>query len=556
MGTYTGFERSSTTGKDVSGSWCGGAIGVWAFRNSNLISHLTIGGCVSTDWNAGYVTDVNYTFGYYAELNPFRCRLPLLMVGRHAPKIENACELGFGQGLSVSIHAAAQPSINWYGTDFNPSQAAFAAEMARLSGSDAKLYDEAFSEFCNRRDLPDFDFIGLHGIWTWISDENRGVLVDFVRRKLRPGGVLYISYNTLPGWSAAAPIRHLMKRHADVMGAPGQGVIGQTDAALGFIDEFLGVEPLYAKNNPVAVERLKQIKGQDRQYLAHEYMNRDWHPMYFADIESWLSDAKVGFASSAHTIDNLYDVNMTPAQIEFMRKVPDVSLRETIRDFCVNQQFRRDYWVRGVRALVGHEQIAAIRDERVVLVQGKEKLPTKVHGFLGEAGLLDEIYHPIFELLLDHKPHSILEIETHVGARNVTLGQLNSALGILLGLGTIQPAAPGQDVTKAKARTQALNKAIVRRSLSVGDIGYFASPVTGGAVNAPRFQQLFWLSKQNGGKTPDDWAGYAWQVLKSQGQAIIRDGALLPGDDSLLELKVQAEAWGTEVAPVWAALGI
>jgi SAM-dependent methyltransferase len=478
------------------------------------------------------------------------------MVGRHAPKIENACELGFGQGLSVSIHAAAQPGINWYGTDFNPSQAAFASEMVRLAGADAKLYDEAFAEFCNRKDLPDFDFIGLHGIWTWISDENRGVLVDFVRRKLRPGGVLYISYNTLPGWSASAPIRHLMKRHADVMGAPGQGIVGQTDAALGFIEQFLALEPLYAKLNPGAAERLKQVKGQDRKYLAHEYMNRDWHPMYFADMENWLSDAKVGFASSAHTLDNLYELNMTADQVNFMRAIPDVSLRETIRDFCMNQQFRRDYWVRGVRALVGHEQLAALREERIVLTTAKEDLPSKVRGAIGEAGLIDEIYQPIFEFLGDHKPHSILELEAHVGGKNVNFAQLSSALTILLGLGVIQAAAPGQDLSKAKTRTHALNKAISRRALSVGDIAYFASPVTGGGVSAPRFSQLFWMSKQNGGKTPLDWATFAWQLLQAQNQAIIKDGVTLQGEDNLAELKTQAEQWGAKILPVWTALGI
>ncbi len=511
---------------------------------------------MSTEWNAGYVTDVNYTFGYYGELNPLRCRLPLLMVGRHAPKIENACELGFGQGLSVSIHAAAQPSINWYGTDFNPSQAAFASEMVRLVGADAKLYDEAFAEFCSRQDLPDFDFIGLHGIWTWISDANRGVLVDFIRRKLRPGGVLYISYNTLPGWSASAPIRHLMKRHADVMGSTGQGVIAQTDAALSFIEQFLALDPLYAKVNPGGLERLKQVKLQDRKYLAHEYMNRDWHPMYFADLEDWLGDAKVGFASSAFTLDNLYELNMTPAQADFMRNVPDVSLRETIRDYCMNQQFRRDYWVRGVRALVGHEQVAAMRDERIVMVVAQADLPTKVRGVIGEAGLIDQIYQPIYELLLDHKPHTLLEVETHVAGKGVNFAQLVSALTILLGLGVIQPAASGQDASKAKGRTLALNKAISRRSLSVGDIAHFASPVTGGGISAPRFQQLFWMAKQSGGKTSDEWAQFAWSLLEGQGQALIKEGAPLQGEDNLTELKAQAADWGAKILPVWTALGV
>jgi hypothetical protein len=88
-----------------------------------------------------------------------------------------ACELGFGQGISANIHAAASVT-QWHGTDFNPSQAGFAQSLASATGSSARFYDQAFDEFANRDDLPEFDYIGLHGIWSWISDENRQVIVD------------------------------------------------------------------------------------------------------------------------------------------------------------------------------------------------------------------------------------------------------------------------------------------------------------------------------------------------------------------------------------------
>ena len=170
-----------------------------------------------TDWTSGYVADIGYTYGYYAELNPARVKLALLNAGLAFPDMGTACELGFGQGVSANFHAAASLT-SWHGTDFNPSQAGFAQELARMSGSGAQLFDEAFDAFC-ARDLPDFDYIGLHGIWSWISDANRAVIVDFVRRKLKVGGVLYISYNTLPGWGAFAPMRHLLTQHAEVVGA-------------------------------------------------------------------------------------------------------------------------------------------------------------------------------------------------------------------------------------------------------------------------------------------------------------------------------------------------
>ena len=82
-----------------------------------------------SDWTAGYTTDIDYTYGYYSELNPLRVQLAFLQARLAPPLISTACELGFGQGMSINLHAAAS-GITWHGTDFNPAQAAFAQEMA------------------------------------------------------------------------------------------------------------------------------------------------------------------------------------------------------------------------------------------------------------------------------------------------------------------------------------------------------------------------------------------------------------------------------------------
>ena len=84
---------------------------------------------------------------------------------------------------SVNIHAAACPGEFW-GTDFNPSQAAHARALAEASGSGAILLDDSFAELAARPDLPEFDMIALHGIWTWVSEENRRVIIDIIRRKV------------------------------------------------------------------------------------------------------------------------------------------------------------------------------------------------------------------------------------------------------------------------------------------------------------------------------------------------------------------------------------
>lgn len=215
------------------------------------------------------------------------------------PQVGAACELGFGQGLSATLHAAGSVT-QWFGTDFNPAQAGFAQELAAISGTNACLYDEAFADFANRHDLPQFDYIGLHGIWSWISDENRAVIVEFIRRKLKVGGVLYISYNTLPGWAAFAPMRHLMTEHAEVIGSEGRGIVSRIDDAIEFADKLLATNPLFARANPLVGDRIQKLKEQNRHYLAHEYFNRDWHPMHFATMADWLEPAKVSYACSAN----------------------------------------------------------------------------------------------------------------------------------------------------------------------------------------------------------------------------------------------------------------
>lgn len=52
-----------------------------------------------SDWTAGYVADIDYTFGYYPDLNPLRVKLAFLNAGLAAPEMGSACDLGFGQGM-------------------------------------------------------------------------------------------------------------------------------------------------------------------------------------------------------------------------------------------------------------------------------------------------------------------------------------------------------------------------------------------------------------------------------------------------------------------------
>ena len=509
-----------------------------------------------TTWTSGYVADIGYTFGYYEELNPGRVRLAFLNQGLVFPEVGAACELGFGQGLSANFHAAGS-ICEWWGTDFNPSQAGFARELASASGVNAHLFDEAFADFANRSDLPEFDYIGLHGIWSWISDANRAVIVDFVRRRLKVGGVLYISYNTLPGWAAFAPMRHLMTEHAEILGAEGRGIVSRIDGAIEFAEKLLATNPIFSSANPLVGDRLKQMKEHNRHYLAHEYFNRDWHPMHFATMADWLAPAKVQYGCSANYLDHLDVVNLTPEQQAFLKEIPDPMFRETARDFMVNQQFRKDYWVKGARRLNSLEQVESIRSQRVLLTTHRPDVTLKVKGALGEADLAESVYGPILDLLADHKVKTIQQLEKELSGKSINLAQIFQAVLVLSGAGFVSAVQEDQVIQKAKKQTDRLNAHLSQKARSSNDISHLVSPVTGGGILTPRFHQLFLLARQQGKQTPEQWAKFTWDILSAQGQRLIKDGKTLETpEENLTELTAQAKEFADNRLAILQALQI
>lgn len=508
-----------------------------------------------SDWTSGYVADVGYTYGYYTELNPLRAQLAFLIAGLLPPTLGTHCELGFGQGLSINIHAAASHS-HWYGTDFNPAQAGFAQELQRKSGASATLLDEDFEAFCGRSDLPDFDSISLHGTWSWVSDKNRSVIVDFIRRKLKVGGVLYISYNTHPGWAPMIPVRDLLTGYANSQVAAGLGTPGRIDAALGFVEKLLVANPSYLQGNSGVAERLINLKGENPSYLAHEYFTRDWSPMTFSTMAHWLAPAKLDYACSANYLDVVDFINLSSEQQALLERISDPIFRQSVRDFCVNQHFRKDYWVKGARRLSSVEQLESLRAVQVMLVQPITEIYLSVTTHLGEVKLDESIYNPILEVMADHQSRSLANLELTL-AGQLDFFQLLQAVLVLSGLGVLMSVQSIESIKFSQEPSEKLNKALLERARLSKDIYALASPVTGGGILIGRSRQLFLLALQQGIKQTADWANFAWEIMAAEGHQLTKDGRQLEtAEENLRELNLWAERFAEQQLPILSALKI
>jgi SAM-dependent methyltransferase len=295
-------------------------------------------------WTAGYNNSVAYTNGYFQEQSPSFLNACLAMQRVTPPSgtTFTYCELGSGQGLTSLILAATHPEGEFYACDFNPVHVLSALSIrdeARLPN--LTLLENSFSELADERvDLPLFDYITLHGVLSWISDETRAQVVRFLNRYLKPGGVVQVSYNVMAGCAQILPLQRLLSRGARRGGA------GWEEASA-MAKRLAGVDALHFARNPDSMARLQDFDTKDPRYLAHEYLHESWKPLYFADIARELEAAKLTYAGSARFACMAPVGWIGDEQRKLLDTVTDPVESEEMLDYLANRSFRSDIFVRG-----------------------------------------------------------------------------------------------------------------------------------------------------------------------------------------------------------------
>lgn len=439
-----------------------------------------------SSWDMGYNSDTLYTYGYYQELNPLRAKFFFTELGFATPDFENgyACELGFGQGVSVNMHALCSKT-QWYGNDFNPSQVSFAQHLASETGTNVVLKDDAFGEFCERDDLPMFDFIGLHGIWSWISKENQQYIVNFLKKHLKVGGVFYISYNVSPGFMAFEPVRHIMFEF-DKHNLPTTLTLENRIKGIEtFLDHVLKAHPDTIKNTPSLEKRTKDMLKHDKHYICGEYLNSHWDISHFSEIAKQLETAKMSFALSAEPTQLIPNYYLTPQQQKFLNTYQNsTSLYESARDFTICQQFRKDYFAKGLRKLPLNQKEQALNSFPLILKTQVQTFDFDVKTRIGQP-LHDVIAcKAIFKVVLDHKTHTFAEIIKEAVAidERCTPAQIREALLNLIHTNVIAPAVSIDELDEeVVARCKEFNRKVLLND-EAHIFNHLASPVIQGAV--------------------------------------------------------------------------
>ena len=159
------------------------------------------------------VFDIPYVGGFQPFLAPAWLDHVALLTGIAPPDREGGfswCDLGCGPGVTATILAATHPGGQFFGIDMSVEHI---AQARRLAG-DARVTNVEFqaADFATAsRPQARFDYILAHGVYSWVGAQTQAELRSFIDRHLKPGGLVYVSYNALPGWLGELPFQRLLQ---------------------------------------------------------------------------------------------------------------------------------------------------------------------------------------------------------------------------------------------------------------------------------------------------------------------------------------------------------
>jgi len=479
------------------------------------------------EWSQGYVTDVSYTNSYFRELSPVWLNHVAAMHGARPRPVGEGfthIDLGCGLGQTSVVLAGCFPQGKFYGVDFNPAHVDTAQHAAAQLGlTNVTFIERAFEELLDA-DLPQFDFITLHGIWSWIGEGARQAVVRFIYAKLKPGGIVYNSYNCLPGWAGDAPIRRLLLE----LGALHQGdSAARAEKAAKDALELANLKQGYFRAQPGAVDQIAKLPKRQGNYLAHEYLNAAWTTFYSVDVADEMAAAKLTYLGSATLMDNYLELLLGDPAGQHCRKQPTERLRQLAQDFLTGQRFRRDVFVRGHPRLPRPEMVRHLRELCFALPGPVEDFSEKSKVPRGEI-TFDPKAMEIIRAAAAQGSASLAEM-TDAAPKGKGAADLERTALMLAAVGRLIPTStpfkpPRAAQQPAKVRVLGdINRKLVTLGRQTMTRQHLVSPQTGVSIPLDSIEAVA-LARLEEGTPTAKLAEVTGEELKSRGIRINKDG--------------------------------
>ena len=254
-----------------------------------------------------------------------------------APDRCRVLELGCADGMNLLPLAERFPRSEFLGVDFASAHIAD-AEKARAACNlgNVRLVCADLRDF--DPEPAGFDYVIAHGVYSWVGDEVKERLLAVCARALAPGGVAYLSYNTLPVWGFLDGLRAFLRTEMEGEREPWQQ-IERARRAIAALNESIAGQPgaYSAMLRQALADMLRKHPG----HLYHDELAAVNDPRTFTAFTKHAAAHGLQYVAEAHYATMIFENAPEPMQaalaaldLDFMRvqQFMDVIFQRVLRN--------------------------------------------------------------------------------------------------------------------------------------------------------------------------------------------------------------------------------
>jgi len=182
-----------------------------------------------------------------------------------------------------------------------------------------------------------FDYIILHGLYSWVPLDVQAALLPLCRRLLSEHGIIYISYNTYPGWHGRGLVRELMLRATAAVADEDE----QAAMARAALDDLIAADAQSGDANAALLAEEKvRVDDMEDSFLLHDLLEVENHPVYLDQFLARADEAGLQFVSEGNVAASREE-NFSPEARRQLAAITDPVAREQRIDFLLNRSFRQ-----------------------------------------------------------------------------------------------------------------------------------------------------------------------------------------------------------------------
>ncbi len=254
-------------------------------------------------------------------------------------------ELGCATGGNLIPMAEGLPGARLLGVDLSgPQVDAGNRLIAHLGLSNVRLRrgDILDLDPASDADLGEVDYIIAHGVYSWVPPPAQERLLRLARRLLAPNGILYVSYNVLPGWRLRGTLRDILLDACRNEREP-QARLAAAQVALDRLAK--GLEDLPGAAAVLLGEEVRRLRVAPSSYLYFEYLAEHHRPVLFRDFVRSCASAGLRYLCDTQ-LHTLFPASLGDSVEIALQDLEDGLDVEQWLDFLGNRGFRQSLLIR------------------------------------------------------------------------------------------------------------------------------------------------------------------------------------------------------------------